>query len=217
MIITLAETSLQLLPDRAAFLPKSRTLVVADVHLGKAATFRAAGLAVPEGHMESDMARLLRIVTETQPTRLVIAGDMIHAAEGLTKPVLELITRSLEKLACPILLTEGNHDLRARHLYNYLPVEILPSLEVDGLHITHDPDDLPEKHPGISGHLHPGITLREGRRAAHKVPGFSLRQNLHLVLPAFSEFTGIHPVDIRPPYHRFFTPIQNRIIELKSA
>jgi uncharacterized protein len=38
-----------LLPGRAAWMPATRTLLVADLHLGKAATFRHAGIPVPEG------------------------------------------------------------------------------------------------------------------------------------------------------------------------
>ena len=217
MTITLAEVDVILLADRAAFLEKSRSLVIADLHLGKAATFRAAGLAVPEGHMESDMARLFRLMTETNADRLIIAGDMIHAAEGLTEPVLDLIARSIEKIGRPVILTEGNHDQRARRFYNRLPVEIVPQLETDGLVITHEPDDLAPAVPGICGHLHPGIKLKQGRRTSHKVPGFALNHNRHLVLPAFSEFTGIYPVEIHPPKHRFFAPVQNRVVELRAT
>jgi metallophosphoesterase superfamily enzyme len=47
-----------LLPGRAAFLPASATLLVADLHLGKAATFRQAGIPVPEGSAQADLARL---------------------------------------------------------------------------------------------------------------------------------------------------------------
>jgi len=42
--------SLILLADRALHWPKRKTLVLADVHLGKDATFRAAGLPVPAGN-----------------------------------------------------------------------------------------------------------------------------------------------------------------------
>ena len=42
-----AAADVVLLPGRAALLPASRTLLVSDIHLGKAATFRQAGIPVP--------------------------------------------------------------------------------------------------------------------------------------------------------------------------
>ena len=41
--------ALWLLPQRAAFLPEFGVLLVADVHLGKAVSFRRLGVPVPAG------------------------------------------------------------------------------------------------------------------------------------------------------------------------
>ena len=60
----------ELLPGRAAMLPVSRSLLVADLHLGKAATFRKAGLPVPEGSAQRDLARLRGLVEATAARRL---------------------------------------------------------------------------------------------------------------------------------------------------
>jgi metallophosphoesterase superfamily enzyme len=38
-----------LLPEKAAFWPAMKTLFVADFHLGKAASFRRAGIPLPPG------------------------------------------------------------------------------------------------------------------------------------------------------------------------
>src|SRR6478752_4291038 len=61
--------------ERALFWPRGRTLFVADVHLGKAAAFRAGGVPLPRGATASDLARLTRLVTTTGATRVVILGD----------------------------------------------------------------------------------------------------------------------------------------------
>ena len=81
-----------LLPGRAAFLPSSATLLVADLHLGKAATFRKAGIPVPEGSAQADLARLARLVRETSARRLVIVGDLLIApyARGNTLTAIRL-------------------------------------------------------------------------------------------------------------------------------
>ena len=68
MEILLGETQAELLPGRAIFLPQSKTLIVADLHLGKSATFRKRGLPVPEGTTKSDLDRLAALLKATQPT-----------------------------------------------------------------------------------------------------------------------------------------------------
>ncbi len=55
-----------LLPERALFWPRAATLFITDVHLGKAATFRAAAISIPGGGTEDDLARLDRIIVQTQ-------------------------------------------------------------------------------------------------------------------------------------------------------
>ena len=47
--INVASERLWLLPDRAAYWPRTKTLLIADAHLGKAAAFRRAGIPVPSG------------------------------------------------------------------------------------------------------------------------------------------------------------------------
>ena len=45
-----------LLAERALYWPRAATLFVADVHLGKAAAFRAGGVPLPRGATAADLA-----------------------------------------------------------------------------------------------------------------------------------------------------------------
>ncbi len=67
---SLAGESVELLAERALYWPRTRTLLVADVHLGKAAAFRAGGVPVPRGATASDLARLGALVARTGAGRL---------------------------------------------------------------------------------------------------------------------------------------------------
>ena len=49
MKIGVAGETLLLFPERAALLAQTQTLLVADPHFGKAATFRSSGIPVPAG------------------------------------------------------------------------------------------------------------------------------------------------------------------------
>ena len=49
LCIEVAGEPVWLLPERAVFWPQGGTLVTADLHWGKAATFRSAGVPIPGG------------------------------------------------------------------------------------------------------------------------------------------------------------------------
>ena len=215
MEISLGPIKVQLLPGRAAFLPASKSLIVADIHLGKAATFRERGLAVPEGSNASDLGRLKGIIDFKKPKQLVIAGDLFHSADGLSSSTIELFQEWLKNLELPVILTEGNHDRRSWFSRYRFPIDVSPYLRLDGLTITHDPEDLSVTEYGIAGHLHPGIRIKEAPRQLLKIAGFLVRRKKHLILPAFSEFTGIGPLKIGEE-DQFFTEIKGTISELPS-
>lgn len=215
MEISLGPIKVQLLPGWAAFLPASKTLIVADLHLGKAATFRERGLAVPEGSNASDLGRLKDIIDFKKPKQLVVAGDLFHSADGLSSSTIELFQEWLQNLKLPVLLTEGNHDRRSWFARHRFPIDVSPHLRLDELTITHDPDDLSVREYGIAGHLHPGIRIKEAPRQSLKIAGFLVRHSKHLILPAFSEFTGIAPLKIGEK-DQFFTEIKGTISELPS-
>ncbi len=72
--------TITLLPQRAVYLNGSQTLLVADLHLGKAATYRKLGQPVPQGTTTDTLTRL-SLAIEGQPVKqLVVLGDFLHAA-----------------------------------------------------------------------------------------------------------------------------------------
>jgi hypothetical protein len=66
-------------PARRALLGREGTLFVADVHLGKAAAFRAGGVGAARRD-GNDLARLAALLARTGARRLVVLGDFLHAA-----------------------------------------------------------------------------------------------------------------------------------------
>src|SRR4051812_23436111 len=80
-----------LMPEHALWLPERRTLLVADAHFGKAATFRAGGIFVPRGTTATTLARLDAALARTDATRIVFLGDLLHAREGRSPETLRLV------------------------------------------------------------------------------------------------------------------------------
>jgi len=108
------EADILLLPGRAAFLPKTSTVVCSDIHLGKAATFRHAGMPIPEGSAQQDLQRLAGIVQTCRARRLLITGDLFHARSGCTQHVLDEFSTFCEQVRrlhnTDVVLVLGNHE-----------------------------------------------------------------------------------------------------------
>lgn len=182
---------LRLLPDRAIYLPAERTLLVADVHLGKPASFRSAGVPVPEAITDRDLARMTALIGSIAAERLLILGDLIHDAAALRDRTREAVARwrvSLPNIAIDLVV--GNHDRKADSC-EPLGVRVLGEVVTlnSGLRLTHEPPEA-DAPPTLCGHLHPVISVGPRRSAARvRAACFHFEANTG-VLPAFGTFTG---------------------------
>ena len=88
MIISHQDHRIELLSERAIFLPDHSALVLSDVHLGKAASFQAHGLPVPEGDDLVDLTRISHLLEITQARELVIVGDLLHSPRGISPQLI---------------------------------------------------------------------------------------------------------------------------------
>ena len=195
-----ATPDILLLPGRAALLPASQTLLVADLHLGKAATFRQAGIPVPEGSAQRDLERLHQLVHAHDVRRLVVLGDLFHARSGCTPQVFAEFAALRSRIdKTSVVLVLGNHDRAVGRLPASLGLDAcLPSLDEPPFHFVHEPaTDTNVSNQNVftvAGHLHPTVSIRSpsGDRLADRC--FVAEPSV-LVLPAFGSFTGGHRVE----------------------
>ena len=206
--------ALTLTPEGCILIRNSSTLVAADIHLGKSAAFRAAGLPVPEGDTARDLARLATLVNLYHASRLVIAGDLFHAPAGITPEISDSLSRFLADIRIPLQLVSGNHDAKIR----LLPCGLhsVTALDLDGIRIIHDPDEVtPEPRLHLAGHWHPLVKIRDGARTSLRMPCFLLRGHT-LVMPSFGSFTGGLVIDPKPG-DRVFVAIRDRVAEIPDT
>jgi DNA ligase-associated metallophosphoesterase len=181
-------------------MPASRTLLVADLHLGKAATFRRAGIPVPEGSSQRDLERLGQLVQAHEVRRLVVLGDLFHARSGCTPQVFAEFAALRSRMPdTSVVLVLGNHDRAVGRLPDTLGLDAcIPCLDEPPFHFVHEPATGVAASDRdmftVAGHLHPTVTIRSpsGDRLADRC--FVAEPSL-LVLPAFGSFTGGHRID----------------------
>ena len=197
-IAEVAGERLVLLPERAAYWARARTLLVADTHFGKAATFRAAGIPVPRGTTTASLARLDAALARTGAARIVFLGDFLHAREGreaeTTRVVGEWRSRNA---AIEMLLVRGNHDARAGDPGPEIDIACVNGPVVEPPFVfTHKPAVSDDGYV-IAGHIHPGARLTGPGRERAWLPCFWVRERT-AVLPVFGEFTGLGDIDVAP-------------------
>ncbi|WP_312300423.1 ligase-associated DNA damage response endonuclease PdeM [Diaphorobacter nitroreducens] len=204
LAVDLAGTTVWLLPERALWWPEGAMLCLADLHLGKAATFRARGLPVPAGTTQGNLDRLAQLLARHPGVqRLVVLGDFLHAAEAHAPALLRALAAWREDhAALELVLVRGNHDRHAGDPPAWLGARIVDEPWSQGpFACCHHPQHRAGRWV-LAGHLHPTAVLYGGGRDALRMPCFLAEPGL-LVLPAFGEFTGGHAVPAAPGRQRF--------------
>ena len=186
----LAGQPVELLPERALWWPAAGRLFVADLHLGKAATFRALGQPVPGGTTQENLARLDGLIERHRPRELVFLGDFLHAAQARTAPLLAAVADwRARHAALDCTLVRGNHDHRAGDPPAALRIHHVDEPWLCGpFAACHHPQRHPT-HFVLAGHLHPACKLFGPGRDSLRMPCF-VHEGEQLILPAFGEFTG---------------------------
>jgi len=159
-----------LLPHPAALVktPKTKTLLIADPHLGWEVQLQEKGIHVPSQTVKI-LDKLIAIITEYKPDRLVILGDVKYTVVSHEFGEWHDIPDFFEKLESwigSIAVVRGNHDANLEPL---LPenVEFLPATGavVSDVGVFHG-----HKWPSpallgcktlVMGHLHPVVVFRD--------------------------------------------------------
>ncbi|MBL0869699.1 MAG: metallophosphoesterase [Phycisphaerales bacterium] len=209
--VEIAGTPLWLLSDKAAWCEASSTVFIADLHLGKASTMRAGMLPVAPGvcraAAEQDLSRIVRLLSQTNASNLVILGDLIHARQGRDEALLTLVRAwrdSSEIAPIEITLVRGNHDRSSGDPpsdWRIRCVDEGEALPIPGSSASwslwHVP---PINQRGVerflAGHVHPVFNLRRGGISAGRSPCFHVfdsqitQRSTGLIVPAFGSLTG---------------------------
>ena len=192
--ISYAGHTVWLLPEHALWWPEGRVLFIADLHLGKAAAYRALGQPVPSGTTLENLRRLSELIAHYQPEQLVFLGDFLHARQARTPSVLDRLTAWRESHAdLNCLLVRGNHDSRAGDPPLELNISVVDEPHLVGPFAACHHPQTHATHAVLAGHLHPAVQLQGPARDRLRLPCFVM-ESRSAILPAFGEFTGGYTV-----------------------
>lgn len=159
-----------LMPFPAALIKtaKTKTLVIADPHLGWETSLQNKGIHVPS-QTQKLLKKLLAILSKYQPDSLVILGDVkytiIHSEFGEWHDIPEFFNH-IKQHVSTISIIRGNHDANLESLLpNNIIMQPASGITIDDVGLFHG-----HKWPSptllscktlIMGHLHPVVVFRD--------------------------------------------------------
>ncbi|HUL96101.1 MAG TPA: ligase-associated DNA damage response endonuclease PdeM [Usitatibacter sp.] len=187
---SIAGETLVLLAEKVAYWPARDALFVADFHLGKAASFRRAGIALPPGTTTENVERLGRALDKTRAKSVVFLGDFLHSAEGRAASTFEKFGAwRASRGAVELTLVRGNHDRKAGDPPEGWNMRCVEAGERMGPFVlNHEPGSSRGGY-ALAGHIHPAVRLTGSGEKSLRLPCFWFGARCG-VLPAFGAFTG---------------------------
>jgi DNA ligase-associated metallophosphoesterase len=213
--IEVAGESLLLHAEKAVFWPRESALFVADIHFGKVAAFRAAGLPLPPGSTTAALDRLDVVLRDTGAQRIIFLGDFLHNRDArAAQTFARFATWRDANSEIDISLVRGNHDTRAGDPPTEWRVDCINEGELIGpFCLAHHPEPAARGYV-LAGHIHPAIRLQGRANDGLRLPCFWFGQSV-AVLPAFGEFTGTYTVKPKVD-DRVFVAADGRVVEVSG-
>ena len=187
------DQTLELLSEKLIWWHERETLLMADSHFGKAATFRKRGIPVPDGTTKVMLERLSGQINKFQAKRLIVLGDFVHSSTrcetGFEASLVDWRGRHSE---LEFVLVKGNHDRGHQALFKKLEMKVVSEPFAAGpFALCHfHTANTDRKLYTLAGHVHPGIRFVETGAGGIKLPCFYFGES-YALLPAFGEFTGL--------------------------
>lgn len=189
MKLTIRNQTCHLLAEKAVYWEEKKTVILADIHLGKGTVFRKAGIPIPQGIMHDDLRAITLLLQKLNVEKCIVVGDLIHAQSGISADVKKRFAEWLQSTPCEMHLVLGNHDYALiKNLPSEWPLNIHKSgLLIEPFYFSHYPQS--HKQAFVwSGHVHPKVEL-SNKYDRLILRCFQIFSDL-AILPAFGIFVG---------------------------
>jgi len=168
----------------ALFHPNESWLAVADLHFGYEQSQRRAGALFPLWGMDDVRARLLGLLADHHPQRLIVVGDLLHS--GVNAENARLFVEELRSDGTEVVLIRGNHDHSRKS-----GLEFEDEYRSGRWLFQHGHQATDQAFEGIivEGHWHPAWVWRDGAGTRLKLPALVVGAQ-RWILPAFSPWAA---------------------------
>lgn len=207
-----------LCPHRAIFWEAEKTLILSDLHFGKTGHFRKNGIPIPQKIYQHDIQKLTELLQYFQPKKVIAVGDLFHSTTNLELD--HFLKWRADFPFIEFILVKGNHDILKRSFYEQAGIHVQLNCWEEHpifsfVHDISEVKELNEERFYFSGHIHPGIKIEGIAKQTIVLPCF-YQTDQYMILPAFSEFTGLYTVKPTRNDH-IFAIVENKILHLQEC
>ena len=212
MEIILQEEKLILDAEKAIYWPRRKTLLLADLHLGKAEHFRKEGIPVPMAIRTKNLQRMDFLIAKYQPESVLFLGDLFHSVYNDSWKVFVDFLKKHRDISFELVV--GNHDILSSEHYETAGLKLHQEpYFLQPFFLSHHPyDEVVEGCYNLFGHIHPCVFLHGRGRQIMRLPCFHFG-HFHGVLPAFGEFTGMAKMETTEG-DRVFIAVEDTVMQV---
>jgi len=187
VIHSVLNQTFRLLPQKAIFWEEKQTLILGDLHFGKATHFRKNGIALSQSIATNDFDKFTALLAALNPKQVYFLGDLFHSEYN--SEVFDLYEIIKFNSSVKFVLIKGNHDIVKQIHFEKMGIQVVNEWIEDTFIFTHEPTPKVGYY-NIYGHLHPGVRLKGKAKQNLSLPCFYFSKHF-AILPAFSDFTGL--------------------------
>jgi len=178
--------------DRCLILEEGPTAVLGDLHLGYESALEEEGMYIPRINTESIRDALNNVLSEYEPKRMVLLGDIKHDfkrskrdARIEVRKIMDLLTEALD-----VVVVKGNHDNFLQNILSEIGLNAVDYVDIGGFRMEHGHFDS-KIRPVVIGHEHPSIRIPGVVSGGMKIHCFvHQKKDGVIVLPPFSPFSS---------------------------
>jgi len=213
---TIREIDFELHPLKAMWWKNKSSLIVSDLHVGKAAHFRKNGIAIHTNANKNNYWNLSSLLDHYRPERLLIIGDLSHSSSNSEWDSFVDFRKMYNEMNW--VLVDGNHDVLSTVDYELAGIDTLSELIEGELRFVHDntyQDNSKSDLYTLSGHIHPAIRLVGSARQRIRLDCFYFNDR-EGILPAFGEFTGRKVLKPKKE-DQVYAIAENKVIQIPTS
>jgi len=198
-IVDLLDNKLELFSDKVILNQTNKTLIISDLHIGKAEHFRKNGIPIPTKMGEKDLSLISNLLDVSGSKHIIFLGDLFHADLNTSITYFKDWLSNHTDVKFDLII--GNHDVLPKSTYLDLNMSLYQTLTMNNLKFQHHPPSdehqISETEYILCGHVHPAVYLSGKNRKGERLPCFVFKKG-YGILPAFGSFTGKYNIEPSP-------------------
>ncbi|HLC57126.1 MAG TPA: metallophosphoesterase [Candidatus Nanoarchaeia archaeon] len=190
--------------DLSLYIPKSKALVIGDLHIGFEEALNKQGVLIPRLQFKETYSKISALLEKLTPKKVILVGDVKHEFSTISNQEWNNLLKifDLIKQHSGLIIIKGNHDTILKPVAERRNIKVVSSYSLGNIQFLHgDIIRRGLKPIVVIAHEHPAISFKE--RPTEKFKCFlkgKFKSSVLIIMPSFnqisegSDITKNHPL-----------------------